>query len=323
MESTTLGQTGLKVSVAGMGSGGPSRLGRKKGVPIDHGIDLIHRAIDLGINFFDTAHNYGTEGVVGAAVKSVLRDSVVLSTKYHVEDVSADEIVEALDNALRTMGVDYLDIFHLHGVVPGEYDHARDVLVPALLRERERGKFRFLGITEGTASDLEHAMLTRALKDDVWDVIMVSFNMMHQGAMDHVLPEARKRGVGTLVMAPARCQVGTPDRLAQTLREMAAEGQLPAAVGETDDPLGFLLQEGGAENLLDAAYRFARHASGADVVLFGTGDPAHLEANVASLLAPPLSEAGFARLREQFGKLKGVGLRQIRRNERIPPTPVA
>lgn len=318
MEFTTLGRTGLKVSVAGMGSGGPSRLGRKKGVSTDQGIALIRRAIDLGINFFDTAQNYGTEGVVGAAVKSVPRDSVVLSTKYHAEGVSAPEIVEALDNALRTMGTDYLDVFHLHGVLPEEYDHAVDVLVPVLLRERERGKFRYLGITEGTAHDLEHAMLTRALKEDFWDVIMVSFNLMHQGALDHVLPEARRRGVGTLIMAPARCQVSTPDRLAQALKGLAAEGRLPAAVGETDDPLGFLLQGGGAENLLDAAYRFARHASGADVVLFGTGDPAHLDANVSSLLSPPLPEASVSRLTAHFGRLKGVGLNQIRRNERMP-----
>ena len=117
-------------------------------------------------------------------------------------------------------------------------------------------------------------------------------------------------------MAPARCQVGTPDRLALAL---AAEGWLPAVVGETDDPLGFLLQGGGAENLLDAAYRFARHASGADVVLFGTGDPTHLDANVASLLSPPLPKASVARLKAYFGKLKGVGVRQIGRNERMNP----
>lgn len=318
MEFTTLGRTGLKVSVAGLGSGGPSRLGRKRGVPKDQGVALIHRAIDLGINFFDTAQNYGTEEVLGAAVKSVPRDSLVLSTKYHTEEVSAEEIVGALDNALRTMGTDYLDVFHLHGVGPEEYDHAVEELVPALLREREHGKFRFLGITEGTSRDLDHAMLTRALTDDVWDVIMVSFNMMHQGARDHVLPQARKRRVGTLIMAPARCLVSTPDRLAQAIRALAENGTLPAALGETDDPLGFLLQDGGADNLLDAAYRFARHASGADVVLFGTGDPAHLEANIASLLKPPLPRVSADRLNALFGQLMGIGLDQVRRNERTP-----
>ena len=232
--------------------------------------------------------------------------------------MSAEEIVGALDNALRTMGTDYLDVFHLHGVGPEEYDHAVEELVPALLRERERGKFRFLGITEGTSRDLDHAMLTRALTDDFWDVLMVSFNMMHQGARAHVLPQARKRQVGTLIMAPARCLVSTPDRLAQAIRALAKEGILPPVLGDAEDPLGFLMQDGGADNLLDAAYRFARHASGGDVVLFGTGDLGHLEANIASLLKPPLPQASTDRLTALFGQLTGVGLDQIRRNERMP-----
>ncbi len=313
MDFTTLGRTGLKVSVAGLGSGGPSRLGRKAGLPDDHAMAVIRRAVDLGINFFDTAHNYGTEGVVGAALKDVPRDSVVLSTKHAAQGVSADGIVQALDDSLRALGTDYLDIFHLHGVLPQDYDHAVTVLVPALLRERERGKFRFLGITETTSTDLEHVALTRALDDDCWDVIMVSFNMMHQGALAHVLPTARKRNVGTLIMAPARFKVSTPGQLARAIKALAAEGALPAALGESDDPLGFLLGDGGADSLLDAAYRFARHQSGADVVLFGTGDLGHLEANIASLLKPPLPEASVDRLVAVFGHLKGLGLDQSRR----------
>lgn len=314
MDFTTLGRTGLRVSIAGLGSGGPSRLGQKAGLSNDRAVALIRRALDLGVNFFDTAYNYGTEGVVGAALKEVPRDSVILSTKYSSEGVSADQIVRALDDSLRTIGTDYLDIFHLHGVLPDDYDHAVDALVPALMRERERGKFRFLGITETTLIDLQHVALTRALTDDFWDVIMVSFNMMHQGARAHVLPAARKHGVGTLIMAPARCLVSTPDRLAQAIKALAEQGTLPVALGETDDPLGFLIREGGADSLLDAAYRFARHESGADVILFGTGDLGHLEANIASLLKPPLPKASVDRLTALFGRLTGIGLDQSRKN---------
>lgn len=314
MDYTTLGRTGLRVSVAGLGSGGPSRLGQKLNRSEDRAIALIRRAIDLGINFFDTANNYGTEAVVGAALKGIPRDRVIVSTKHAADGVSADGIVEALDNALRALDTDYVDIFHLHGVVPEDYEHAVEVLVPALMRERERGKFRFLGITEATSADLEHVSLTRALADDCWDVMMVSFNMMHQGAVDHVLPAARQRNVGTLVMAPARCLVNTPDRLAQEIKSLADEGTLPASLGESDDPLGFLMREGGAETLLDAAYRFARHESGADLVLFGTGDIGHLEANIASLLKPPLESAGVDCLTALFGHLRGIGLGQSRRS---------
>lgn len=313
MDYTTLGRTGLRVSVAGLGSGGPSRLGQKAGLSDDHAAVLVRRAIDLGINFFDTAYNYGTEESLGAALKGVPRDSVVLSTKYAPRDTSPERMVQALDDALGALGTDYLDVFHLHGVLPEDYGHAVDALVPALRRERERGKFRFLGITETTSVDVEHVALTRALEDDCWDVMMISFNLMHQSALAHVLPTARKRNIGTLIMAPARCLVSTPDRLAQAVKALAEEGVLPAALGKSDDPLGFLIDDGGADSLLDAAYRFARHETGADVVLFGTGDVGHLEANVGSLLKPPLAKGAVGRLTAEFGHLTGIGLDQSRR----------
>ncbi|MFT5539626.1 MAG: L-galactose dehydrogenase [Alphaproteobacteria bacterium] len=313
MEFTTLGRTGLKVSVAGLGTGGPSRLGQKGGLSADKTVALIRRAIDLGINFFDTAENYGTEAILGAGLKDVPRDSVLVSTKHYIsQDTSAAGMVEMLDESLRTLGTDYLDVFHLHGVMPDDYDHAVDVLVPALLRERERGKFRFLGITEWGGKDPEHVTLTRALTDDCWDVVMVTFNLMNQGARTHILPGAKARNLGTLIMAPARCQVANPAQLAQSIKALAQEGTLPAALGETDAPLGFLLHEGGADNLMDAAYRFARHQTGGDVVLFGTGDIGHLEANIASLLKPPLPVADTDRLMALFGHLRGVGPGQSR-----------
>jgi aryl-alcohol dehydrogenase-like predicted oxidoreductase len=97
-------------------------------------------------------------------------------------------------------------------------------------------------------------------------------------------------------------------QLAATMRELAAAGEVPQWLAETEDPLGFLIHEGGAESVIDAAYRFVRHEPGVDVVLFGTGDPEHLRTNLASLLAPPLPEADCARLASLFGHLVGVGL---------------
>jgi aryl-alcohol dehydrogenase-like predicted oxidoreductase len=64
----------------------------------------------------------------------------------------------------------------------------------------------------------------------------------------------------------------------------------------------------GAESVIDAAYRFARHEPGIDVVLFGTGSVAHLRANIASILSPPLPAADVAKLYQLFGSLVGVGL---------------
>ena len=78
---------------------------------------------------------------------------------------------------------------------------------------------------------------------------------------------------------------------------------MPADELDIEDPLGFLVQEGGARSVVEAAYRFARHEPGCDVVLTGTGSPAHLEENVASINAPPLPSDDLERLRRLFGHL--------------------
>ena len=263
--------------------------------------------MDLGVNFFDTARSYGTEGVLGEAVSEVPRESVVISTK-HVAGGSAEQTVAALERSLRELQTDYVDVFMLHAVHPHQYDQALAELAPALLREKERGKLRFLGITETSPYDHEQEMLGRAVRDDCWEVVMLGFNMMHQVARTRVFPETQARGIGTLIMFAVRNLFSLPGRLERTMKELAAEGKVPAALAETDDPLGFLVHEGGAKSVIDAAYRYARHEPGADVVLFGTGNPAHLKANIESILRPPLPEADRARLAELFGHLRGVGL---------------
>src|SRR5262245_9542396 len=84
MHYTTLGKTGLKVSVAGLGCGGNSRVGLGTGASEAQSVALVREALDLGVNFLDTAAAYETEGVVGKAIKARPRDSVVISTKSHV-----------------------------------------------------------------------------------------------------------------------------------------------------------------------------------------------------------------------------------------------
>jgi len=308
MEYTTLGRTGLKVSVAGLGCGGNSKVGLGKGQSDDQSVALIRRAMDLGVNFFDTARAYGTEKVLGEAIKIVPRESVVISSKHQAGGVTAEHIARAVDVSLRELQTDYIDIYHLHGVHPHEYDHAVDVLAPALLRAKQQGKIRFLGITETSPNDHGQTMLNRAVNDDYWDVMMLGFNMMHQVARAQVLPHTMDRDIGTLIMFAVRNLFSVPGRLAATMKELAAEGRVPDWLAETDDPLGFLIHDGGATSVIDAAYRYVRHEPGSDVVLFGTGNLAHLESNIASILRLPLPAADTARLAKLFGHLQGVGL---------------
>ena len=102
--------------------------------------------------------------------------------------------------------------------------------------------------------------------------------------------------------------LGSPHRGRRERKALIAKGQLDASVGDDPEPLGFLIHESGAQSLTDAAYRFVRHTPGIDVTLFGTGSIGHLEANIASILRPPLPEPDVRRLHELFGHLKGVGL---------------
>ncbi len=146
MEYTILGRSGLQVSIAGLGCGGHSRLGRATGKSEPQSIALVRQALDMGINLLDTAEAYGTEPIVGKAVKEVARDRLIISTKKLVPAPDhpdpGGELKKGLDQSLRRLGTDYVDIYHLHGVRPRQYRCARDILAPVLLRMREEGKIR-------------------------------------------------------------------------------------------------------------------------------------------------------------------------------------
>src|SRR5437667_6455566 len=151
MEYTTLGRTGLRVSVVGLGCGGPSRLGMRNDAQGENNArTIVRQAIDLGVNFIDTAQNYGTEGVVGKAIVGIPRDRLVISTKKTLPPVDdshpEQEIRRGLEQSLKLLGTDYIDVYHLHGVEPKDYEFAKKRLMPAMVRLREEGKMRFSGV---------------------------------------------------------------------------------------------------------------------------------------------------------------------------------
>jgi aryl-alcohol dehydrogenase-like predicted oxidoreductase len=130
---------------------------------------------------------------------------------------------------------------------------------------------------------------------------------MNQNARKRLFERTLANKVGTLCMFAVRNIFSKPGLLESTVADLVADGKLPRELA-TKEPLGFLVHEGGASSLIDAAYRFARHEPGIDVVLFGTSSIAHLESNIASILRPPLPAADVQRLYDLFGHLVGVGL---------------
>lgn len=310
MDYRPLGNTGLNVSVAGLGCGGNSRLGLGRGASFEECVGVARAAIDLGVNFLDTAEVYGTEEIVGAAVRSYDRDRLVISTKalFEGSDDTEETVTRRVEASLKRLGLDYVDIFHFHAVGPAAYEHHRDVLAPALLKLKEQGKVRHVGLTETGPRDPEQKMLARAVEEAPWEVIMLAYSLVNQGARHKVFPVTVRRGIGTLLMFVVRNIFSNNGYRRDVFAKLVEQGLLDASVLSDGDPLAFLVSEGGAESITDAAYRYARHERGADVILFGTGNKAHVKANVDSILRPPLPAPVIERLHATFGHLTGVGL---------------
>ncbi len=309
MEYNILGRSGLKVSVVGLGCGGPSQLGQRANKSVKESVALVRQALDMGINILDTAEVYGTESIVGRAVRDVPRDQVVISTKRFPPSPNttnpAGELKKGLEQSLRKLKTDYVDIYHLHGITPEQYPYSLNTLAPALMKLREEGKIRCLGITEAFVPDSGHQMLHRAVKDGCWDVVMVGFNMLNQSARNCVFPKTLEKGIGVLVMFALRKALSRPSRLKQVVTDLKQKGLVPSSCN-SESPLEFLTRDGKASTIPDAAYRFCRHEPGTHVILTGTGNPEHLRTNVESLLKPPLPEEDLLRLRGLFGRVNCI-----------------
>lgn len=296
MEQVQLGRTGLTSSVIGLGGGSSGRFGLKKGGSRADAIRLIRTALDLGITFFDGA---GLAGGVDELLAEGLgsdRQHVLLSTKAHLGPdplfhsrranhlsaglarrfgfVCSPRILrKRVEQTLRALKRDRIDLLHLHAVSPRQYPQAAARLMPELVRMKEEGKLRAIGVTEAFLRDPRHEMLGKAVRDASVDAIMVGFNIRNPSAAASVIPTAHDAGIGVVGMFAVR----------GLLEHRAA--------------LEPIIEEAGLSSLAELAYRYTRHESGIDVLLTGTGDAKHLRENVAAALAPPLSAELIERLR--------------------------
>jgi aryl-alcohol dehydrogenase-like predicted oxidoreductase len=314
MDFVRLGRTNERVSVAGLGCGGHSRLGMARGASTQEASTIVRRALDLGITFIDTAMAYGTEEAVGLGVEG-RRDEAFISTKSLVgrpggvpggDLLSAEGLTQNLEASLKRLKTDHVDLFHLHGITAARYEHCAKVLVPEMKRQQQAGKIRFLGITEVFAADTSHQMFQRALPDNLFDVIMVGFNLLNPSARKTVFPLTQKNDVGTLIMFAVRRALNSPANTREAIEDLLKRGAIDASTIDRSDPLGFLAAHPDVESVVQAAYRFCRYEPGAQVILTGTGNAAHLEENVRSILAPPLPAELQERLRVIFGEVDSV-----------------
>jgi L-galactose dehydrogenase len=308
MQYRTLGRTGFRVSLVSLGTGGPSRLGQGSGVSEAEADRLVRRALELGINFIDTAADYGeSEAILGRSLKSVSPDRCWVATKFSPADgeqvrLDTGELHRSLERSLQRLGRESIDLFQLHGVRPAVYRTVVDRFYPEMQRARDAGKVRFLGITERFFADPDHSMLHQALSEDLFDTIMLKYGILNQTAERQVLPMAAERNVGVINMAAVRVKLSDLEQLEALMADWKASGKIPADALPQHNPLSFLVHSD-VDSVVSAGYRFAAAPEAISTVLTGTADLEHLERNVAALLGPPLPETDERRLRELFGHL--------------------
>lgn len=192
MEQRQLGKHGPPVPVICFGAW---PLGGGMGhVDDDAAIATVQRAIDLGITFIDTAEAYRTsEALVGRALQG-RRDRVFLATKVRGSDLSRRHIAEAIDNSLRALRTDHVDLYQVHwwdGRQPVEDAmRALDDLVRA-------GKVRYVGVSNFDVAQLQQAMAVRAI-----DSLQPRYSMLYRDAEPAILPFCREQGIGVIVHSP-------------------------------------------------------------------------------------------------------------------------
>ena len=321
MEYRRLGRTGLNVSMLSLGSGGPNRFGQSRYPPRNGILRLVRHALELGINFFDTASSYGqSESMLGKALQGIPRDSYYVSTKVLPVNrhtiINASEVRRLVEQSLHRLGLEELDILQLHRVKLEHYEKARDCLIPELERLRAEGKIRYTGITESSHLDPQHRMLKRALQDDCFDTVMVTYNLANPSAEEEVFPLALAKDVGVIGMVAARHLVSrnTGERLKLLARALAGlvasppsrdklkirlQGTLSTLKQTTAERIIPVPRDSGDGSLIlpGAGYTFAVSHPAITTVLTGTNNPTHLTQNLAATLTPALTSEEIRQLR--------------------------
>jgi L-galactose dehydrogenase len=309
MKKTILGRTGLEVSVAGLGAGGHSRIGIGK-YGLQHAAMIVRTAFENGVNYFDTATVYGTEEAVGLGLKDIPREQYVLSTKFPYKNErninTPDKLEQVLNESIRALRTDYIDVYNLHGVTPEDYEKTVELLLPAMQKAQKEGKIRFLGITEQFGRDTSHIMLKKALSDDFFDVVMVGYNIINPSAAKTVLPMAIEKNIGVQCMFAVRQALSNPEQLKIDIKRIIEKKQADPLLMTSHGTLDFLTSKGAAGSIMEAAYRFCGNTPGIHVTLTGTGNAGHLTDNLKAIQMPALPEDILEQLDVMFGNVDCV-----------------
>lgn len=199
-----IGKTGLKMSDISFGAGKLSAA------------SMVLRAIDSGINYFDTAPDYGqSEKTIGEAMAKIKRDKVIITSKLCTPQpypghlplgTKKKDYIASVEGSLSRMKTDYLDFCFVHAI--GEMNKdlesekkrlLSDEMFEAVADLKKAGKVRFLGTSSHGPNNMEELLMI-AVKSGSFDVIQPSFNFMKFPKLPEVMKEAHKRGIGVIAM---------------------------------------------------------------------------------------------------------------------------
>lgn len=319
MQRRRLGRTGLEVSVLGYGAGAVGGL-MTKGTPADQE-RAIARAVELGINYIDTAALYGngeSERALGRVLKA-LKPDVVLGTKFRLKAADrtriADFVARSMDESLHRLGLDHVDLFQLHNpLVARDADDRMDVdialneVVPALHRLQKAGKTRFIGFS-GVG---EPAALLKAVDSKAFDTVQVVFNALNPSAGGPMPRNAPGLDYGRLLERATAADMGTI-----IIRALAggalsgSEARHPLAM-QAVDPIGSaanfagdvararqlepLVRDGTAGSLTELAQRFVIANPDVTTMLVGYSTLDQLEQAAAAVAKGPLPQGAVDRI---------------------------
>jgi len=224
LQKRGLGRTNLQVSIIGFGGMWIPHIG------MDEAKKVVRRAFELGINYFDTAKGYGdSEEKIGAALEDV-RDECILATKTGSR--TRKESLEDVENSLRRLRTDRLDLIQLHGI--DDMETLKKAMGPGGSLEtckeaRSKGLADFIGI-----SGHKPLVLVEAIKTGEFDAVLVPLNIVTRQALEELIPLAKKLDVGVAIMKPLAAKVSNllTWKYTPSLSLLSDEPELRVLLGE-------------------------------------------------------------------------------------------
>jgi aryl-alcohol dehydrogenase-like predicted oxidoreductase len=320
MQLRVFGRTGMQLSVLGFGCGAVGGF-MVRGDPVEQE-RVVARAIAAGVNYFDTAVQYGdgqSENNLGRVLQKLKPANVVVGTKVRIPPEEfgriADAVAASLEGSLARLGLERVDIFHLHNPITvsggGTALSVRQVLddvVPAFQRLRAQGKIRFLGMT--AVGDT--AALNQVIDARVFDSAQIVYNMLNPSAAEPLPQNYPAQDYADMFDHTRAAGVGVVGIRVLAGGALSGSAERHPIAGPAPEPIGSamsydadidrarrllpLVKEGFATSLTEAATRFAISHPAVGTILVGLATPQQFEGALAAVEKGPLTQEALDRL---------------------------